>query len=60
MDKDWIEIVLPEEENRSVRILQTGDVIDDIVGPMVNQRVVIDVLVKQDGDYIYRDIQTED
>ena len=60
LDRDWIEIVLPEEDNKSVRILQTGDVIDDVVGPMVNQRVIVDVLVKPDGKYIYRDIQSED
>lgn len=60
LDRDWIEIILPEEDNKPVRILQTGDIIDDIVGPMVNHRVIVDVLVKPDGKYIFRDIQSED
>jgi len=60
LDKDWIEINLPEKGHKAIRIYQTGDVIDDIVGPMVNQRVVVDVLERPDGTYLFRDIQSEE
>ena len=60
LDKDWIEIHIPEKDQRAIRIFQTGDVIDDIVGPMVNQRVLVDVFVRPDGTYIFRDIQSEE
>jgi len=60
LDKDWIEINIPEMDQKTVRIFQTGDVIDDIVGPMVNQRVLVDVFVKPDGTYLFRDIQSEE
>jgi hypothetical protein len=60
LDKDWIEITIPEKDNESIMIFQTGDVIDDLVGPMVNQRVMVDVLVKPDGKYIFRDIQSDE
>lgn len=60
LDKDWIEISIPEKGHEAIRIYQTGDVIDDIVGPMVNQRVLVDVLVKRDGKYLFRDIQSEE
>lgn len=60
LDKDWIEINIPEMDQKAVRIFQTGDVIDDIVGPMVNQRVLVDVFVKPDGTYLFRDIQSEE
>lgn len=59
LDKDWIE-VHPDDGEKSIRILQTGDVIDDIVGPMVNQRVIVDVAVRPDGAHLYRDIQSEE
>ncbi|MCK4403822.1 MAG: hypothetical protein KAW02_01905 [candidate division Zixibacteria bacterium] len=60
LDKDWIEIHTPEKDHRTIRISQTGDMIDDIVGPMVNQRVLVDVFVKPDGTYLFRDIQSEE
>ena len=60
LDQDWIEISIPEEEHIPLKIHQTGDVIDDIVGPMVNQKVIVDVLVKPDGTYLFRDIQSEE
>ncbi len=60
LDNDWIEINIPEKDHESVKIFQTGDVIDDIVGPMVNQRVLVDILVKPDGTFLFRDIQSEE
>ncbi len=60
LDRDWIEIDLPEEGGKNVRIHDTGDVIDDVIGPMVNQSVVVDVVRKSDGKYSYRDIQLEE
>lgn len=59
LDKDWIELH-PDGKEESIRILHTGDVIDDIVGPMVNQRVIVDVAIRPDGTYLYRDIQSEE
>ena len=59
LDSDWIEINIPEE-NKTIRIHQAGEVIDDIVGPMVNHRVIVDVAIKSDGKYVFRDIQSEE
>jgi len=59
LDKDWIEINIPGESD-AVIIYQTGDMIDDIVGPMVNQKVLVDVLVTPDGKYIFQDIQSDE
>lgn len=58
LDKDWIEINIPQE-NKTVRIYQADEVIDDIVGPMVNHHVIVDVMVKG-GKYIFRDIEPEE
>ena len=59
LDKDWLE-VSPQDGDQLIRVIQTGDVIDDIVGPMVNQKVIVDVVVRQDTTYVYRDIQLEE
>lgn len=59
LDRDWIELNADGHKDL-VRIYQTGDVIDDIVGPLVNQRVVVDVFVRSDNSFIFRDIQSED
>ncbi len=59
LDKDWIEINI-HEKSETIRIYQTGDVIDDIVGPMVNQKVLVDVLAAPDGKYIFQDIQSDE
>lgn len=59
LDNDWIELH-PDGQDQTIRIRETGDVIDDMVGPMVNQRVIVDVVVRHDRTYLYRDIQLEE
>jgi hypothetical protein len=55
---DWR---LPTCDGASIRINQTGDIIDDIVGSMVNQRVIVSVAVHQKtGKLLYRDMQREE
>ena len=58
LDKDWLEINI--SENQTVRVYQTGDVIDDVVGPMVNHPVVVTVAIQPDGKHLYKDIELED
>jgi len=60
LDRDWIEIVTPEPASEHIQIHQTGDVIDDIVGPLVNRRVVVDVAVQPDGKRLFRDVQSDE
>jgi hypothetical protein len=59
LDKDWLEVTSLEGERQTTRIYDTGEVIDDIVGPMVNRRVVVDVVMKR-GKPVFRDIQLDD
>lgn len=58
LDKDWLELTLDETHN-SVRVHGAGDTIDDVVGPMVNHGVVVDV-VRRRGRYHLRDIQAKE
>jgi hypothetical protein len=59
LDDDWLTIV--SKAGSPIRIYQTGDVIDDIMGSMVNQKVIVSVAFNQsNGRYLYRDIQLEE
>jgi hypothetical protein len=61
LDQDWIEINVLEPSQQTIRIHDVGDVVDDEIGPLVNRRVLVDVVQKKaDGKYQYRDIQAEE
>jgi hypothetical protein len=61
LDKDWIEISVDDE---NIRIYEAQDEIDDVIGPMVNKRVVVEVAEHSDRSpekkYSLRDIQLEE
>jgi hypothetical protein len=54
LDKDWIEV---SAEGQSVRITGAGDQVDDVLGPMVNRRVVVDAYKTKTGKFILCDIR---
>lgn len=56
LDEDWLEISVPGTSD-TLKVRQTGDVIDDVVGPMVNHTVSLEVSARGDGILIFRDIQ---
>jgi hypothetical protein len=58
LDQDWIEVVEADPLNPT-RIHETGDVLDDAVGPMVNHRVVV-TASRRRGRLVYQDIQTDE
>ena len=61
LDKDWIELtVINEGKEEHIKIKNTGEVIDDIVGPMVNRRVIVDTTRKHNGSYSFKDIQEDE
>jgi hypothetical protein len=60
LDQDWLELSFPGTNRENIRVYQTGDVIDDLVGPMVNHRVILDVALHPDGKHVFRDIQSEE
>jgi len=61
LDQDWLDVDVPEgDTHRTVRIHDTGEAIDDIVGPMVNHRVLVEVIERSEGKYRYQDIQLDE
>lgn len=61
LDNDWIEITI-DGENR--KIYDAKEEIDDVVGPMVNRRVIAEVIERSDRPiekrYSLRDLQLEE
>jgi hypothetical protein len=56
LDKDWLEVISSTEPHSTIHVVEAGDALDDVVGPMVNRPVVISVLKRGDR-YIFRDIE---
>jgi len=62
LDRDWLEVTgveLDLAQNGRVRIEQISDLLDDVVGPMVNRKVVV-TAVRSGSKLIYRDIEPEE
>jgi hypothetical protein len=58
LDNDWLEVGVPGED-KPIHVVQAGDAIDDVIGPMVNHRVIVEV-AKKGRRYYFRDIQLEE
>jgi hypothetical protein len=54
LDQDWIEVTV---EGQTVRITGAGDQVDDVLGPMVNRRVIVDAYRTKPGKIILNDIR---
>jgi hypothetical protein len=59
LDRDWLEIVPVDELLPPVRIDEAGEALDDVVGPMVNRRVLVNA-VRRGNKHLYRDIELEE
>jgi hypothetical protein len=57
LDQDWIEVT---EDADHVRIDQVGEVVDDVIGPMVNRSVLVHVTRDDRGKFHFRDIETNE
>jgi hypothetical protein len=59
LDKDWLEITIHGSHSpKTIRIYGAGDEVDDVLGPMVNREVLVDVFRKRRSKkYFLRDIQ---
>lgn len=57
LDQDWIEVTVDGE---SVHINQVGEAVDDIIGPMVNHPVIVQVTRDVDGKRHFRDIERDE
>lgn len=56
LDEDWLEITQTDDTGKHLRIEEAGEALDDVVGPMVNRRVIVSVL-QRGAQFLYRDIE---
>jgi hypothetical protein len=57
LDQDWIEVTVDTDH---VRIDHVGEAVDDVIGPMVNHAVVVQVTRDGRGKLHFRDIETDE
>lgn len=46
LDDDWIEVVT--DDNETIRVVEARDTVDDVIGPMVNKRVLVKVMQSEE------------
>lgn len=57
LDEDWLEITQAGDPPKHVRIEDAGEALDDVIGPMVNHRVIV-FAVQRGQKLSYRDIES--
>ena len=59
LDKDWLEVATMDNPPQHLKIEEAGDVLDDVVGPMVNRLVNVSV-IRRGKKLVYQDIELEE
>jgi len=59
LDEQWLEVTVDDPPGRHMRVRRTTEALDDIIGPMVNHRVVVEV-VRRGTTLVFRDIELEE
>ncbi|MBI3807845.1 MAG: hypothetical protein HY281_10110 [Nitrospirae bacterium] len=59
LDEDWLEVATNDLPPNHIRVDEASDALDDVVGPMVNHKVVV-TAVRRGAKYLYRDIELEE
>ena len=59
LDKDWLEVATMDNPPQHLKIEEAGDVLDDVVGPMVNRLVNVSVF-RRGRKLVYQDIELEE
>jgi hypothetical protein len=56
LDEDWLEVIV---EGQSVKIVEVGEAVDDVIGPMINRPVVLRTVRDGRGRHLFRDIEPD-
>jgi hypothetical protein len=59
LDKDWLEVATIDNPPQHLKIEEAGDVLDDVVGPMVNRLMNVSV-IRRGKKLVYQDIELEE
>lgn len=58
LNKDWLEVV--EDDGKVTKINDVGEALDDVIGPMMNRRVIVQAGEDKTGKLHFRDIELEE
>jgi hypothetical protein len=54
LDQDWLEVTV---ESQHIRVFGVGEMVDDVVGPLMNHQVLVHITTQANGRIIFRDIE---
>ncbi len=54
LDEDWLEITV---DGQHKRVYEVGETVDDLVGPLVNHEVLVQIVTTSRGRVLFRDIE---
>ncbi len=57
LNRDWLEVM---EDGKEIRIVDVGETLDDVIGPMVNRHVTVQAGRDKSGKLHFRDIELDD
>ena len=52
--EDWLELTV---NGRDVQVFEVGEAVDDVVGPLMNRAVVVQIVTQARGRIVFRDIE---
>ncbi len=55
LDQDWLEVTIGDQH---VRVTDVGEVVDDVIGPMMNRPVAVHATRDFKGRHRFRDIES--
>jgi len=58
LDKDWIEI--HDKSGILMRIIDLKNTVDDVIGPMINKKVIVNVKVNAKNENLFSDIELDE
>ncbi len=54
LDEDWLEVTVDEQHKR---VFEVGEAVDDVLGPLVNREVIVQVVTNSRGQMLFRDVE---
>ena len=54
LDQDWLEVTVA---NQHIRVFGVGETVDDVIGPLVNRAVIVQIVTQANGRIVFRDIE---
>lgn len=54
LNEDWLEVTVGGQDTK---VYGVGEAVDDVIGPLINHRVVVQIVTQANGRIMFRDIE---